>query len=190
MATIKPLINFLKGWPNPGLLPSAAIQSAATKALSDPQTSIKGLSYAPDEGYPPLRNQLARWLTNFYKPPKSIASSRIIITGGASQGLANILQVYSDPLYTRNIWMVSPTYFLACRIFEDAGFAGRLRAVPEDDEGIDVKYLEQEIRGSSERAKEKGGSDHLVRLQSLGRDISTHCSYMVLPETQKSSCGK
>lgn len=38
--------------------------------------------------------------------------------------------------------MIAPTYFLACRMFEDNGFAGRLKAVPEDDEGIDVEYLE------------------------------------------------
>ncbi|KFY28994.1 hypothetical protein V493_02590 [Pseudogymnoascus sp. VKM F-4281 (FW-2241)] len=32
------------------------------------------------------------------------------------------------------------------RIFEDAGFAGKLRAVREDDEGIDVEALERELR--------------------------------------------
>ncbi len=41
--------------------------------------------------------------------------------------------------------MVAPCYFLACRIFEDAGFAGRLRAVMEDKEGIDIEYLETEM---------------------------------------------
>ncbi len=37
--------------------------------------------------------------------------------------------------------MVEPTYFLACPIFQDAGFTGRMRGVPEDNEGIDLEFL-------------------------------------------------
>lgn len=53
--------------------------------------------------------------------------------------------------------MVSPTYFLACRIFEDAGFHGRLRSVPEDDEGIDVGFLAEQIKKSEQKAQ---ANDH------------------------------
>ncbi len=52
--------------------------------------------------------------------------------------------------------MVSPTYFLACRIFEDSGFHGRLRAVPEDDEGVDIDFLAQEIHKSEQKARAEG----------------------------------
>lgn len=52
--------------------------------------------------------------------------------------------------------MVSPTYFLACRIFEDSGFKGRLRSVPEDEEGIDIEFLRREIKASEESAKREG----------------------------------
>jgi DNA-binding transcriptional MocR family regulator len=69
-------------------------------------------------------------------------AERICITGGASQNLACVLQVFTDPVYTR-VWMVAPCYFLACRIFEDAGL--RTRAVGEGDEGVDLVGLEREL---------------------------------------------
>jgi len=70
-------------------------------------------------------------------------AGRLCITGGASQNLACILQSFTDPGYTVAIWMAAPCYYLACPIFADAGFAGRLKAVPEDDDGIDLSYLEK-----------------------------------------------
>jgi len=36
---------------------------------------------------------------------------------------------------------VEPTYFLACRTFQDAGFSSHLNGVPEDAEGINLEYL-------------------------------------------------
>lgn len=155
----KGLINLLRGWPNPALLPAAQIKVAAASALSDPDVSTPGLLYGPDAGYEPLRRQVAKWLTSFYRPAQPIGSDRICISGGASQNLACILQVFSDPVYTRHVWMVSPTYFLACRIFEDSGFRGRLRSVPEDDEGINVEYLTQELQKAEKKAKAEDNNE-------------------------------
>lgn len=154
----KTLIDLLKGWPNPALLPSAQIKTASSAALSDCKVFTPGLLYGPDEGYKPLRESIASWLTRFYQPPNLVTAERICITGGASQNLACILQVFSDPLYTRNVWMVSPTYFLACRIFEDSGFHGRLRSVPEDEEGLNVEYLRRELQKSEDRARAEGNT--------------------------------
>lgn len=88
------LINLLRGWPNPALLPAAQIKAAAASALSDPEVSTPGLLYGPDAGYEPLRQQLATWLTSFYRPSQPIEPERICISGGASQNLACILYVY------------------------------------------------------------------------------------------------
>ncbi|KAI4112157.1 MAG: hypothetical protein LQ339_000165 [Xanthoria mediterranea] len=150
----KSSINLLKGWPNPCLLPVAQINAASASALSNPNVSTPGLLYGPDPGYWPLREGIATWLSRFYDKhlKASIYAERICITGGASQSLASILQVFSDPVYTRFIWMVSPTYFRVCPIFEDNAFAGRLRSVPEDDEGIDVDFLGKRLQDEDQNA--------------------------------------
>ena len=156
--TSKAIIDLLKGWPNPALLPAAQIKNASTIALSNPAVSTPALLYGPDIGYEPLREHIAEWLTQFYRPPTPIPAGRICITGGASQNIACILQVFSDPIYTRNVWMVSPTYFLAMRIFEDSGFHGRLRSVPEDEQGINIRYLRKAMHKSEEKAIAEGNT--------------------------------
>lgn len=135
------LINLLRGWPSPHLLPADLLKAAANRALSDPEIFVPALQYAPDPGYQPLREELAAWLGRQYNAVRD--PDRICITGGASQSLACVLQSYTEPVYTRAVWAVAPCYFLACPIFEDSGFKGRLRAVPEDEEGIDLVWLEK-----------------------------------------------
>ena len=166
----KALINLLRGWPNHSLLPHAQIRDAAVKALSDPSVFVPGLLYGPDDGYKPLREQLARWLTKFYKPEQAIGFERICITGGASQNIACILQMFSDPIYTRNVWMISPTYFRGCNIFEDSGFRGRLRSVPEDDEGINIEFLKNGMQQSDREAAANGNIKPVYGLNALPGD--------------------
>ena len=161
----KTLIDLVKGWPSPQLYPIDLIKTASTVALSKPDvlTAQSALNYGPDLGYPPLRENIAVWLSKFYRPDISISTDRICITGGASQNLACILQVFSDPFLTRNVWLVTPTYFHASRIFEDAGFHGRLRAVPEDEEGLDIEYLTEALR-KSENEGPRGNTSEQVRV--------------------------
>lgn len=102
---------------------------------------------------------MATWLTNFYQPTESISEDRIAVTGGASQNLACLLQVFTDPVYTRNVWIVAPAYMLAFRIFDDSAL--KLRAVPEDEEGIDIEYLRSEIRKSEDRARAQSNDDEV-----------------------------
>jgi len=81
------------------------------------------------------------------------SSERICITGGASQNLACVLQVFSDPLRTR-VWMVAPCYFLACRIFGDAGL--KVNAIGEGDEGVDLVALEQGLEEAEKGERGEG----------------------------------
>ncbi|KAK2060169.1 aminotransferase [Colletotrichum caudatum] len=178
-------INLLRGWPSPSLLPAAALSAAAVKTLADPATYIPGLQYGPDPGYQPLRDSLAHWLSagtgalnsdligcHQHHPPDA---RRICVTGGASQNLACILQSFTDPLYTKNVWMVAPCYFLACPIFADAGFDGRLKSVPEDDDGIDIEYLRNGLEAAGK------GSDEVssIHLKGPTRKLYRHVIYLV-----------
>ena len=146
-------VDLFRGWPSPSLLPVSELSDASTAALAKPSVYEIGLQYGPDEGYEPLRRHIAEWLSDFYKPAAPVSPRRICISGGASQDLACILQVFTDPMYTRNVWMVAPTYYLACRIMDDSGFAGRLRGIPEDEGGIDLRVLRQELE-AAEAARE------------------------------------
>lgn len=60
---------------------------------------------------------------------------------------------------------------LAFRIFEDSAFSKKLRAVPEDEEGIDIEYLKKEIRKSEDKAKEEGNNAPVGH----GRISKAHC---------------
>lgn len=151
-------IDLFRGWPNPALLPVNSLSHAASAALSTPSVYRPGFQYGPDEGYEPLRRHIAEWLTSFYRPRDPVTAARICISGGASQNLACIMQVFTDPAYTRNIWMVAPTYYLACRIFHDAGFMNRMRGVPEDPEGVDIGFLEQELQAAETKALADGNT--------------------------------
>jgi aspartate/methionine/tyrosine aminotransferase len=141
--------------------------------LQDKSIAFPALSYGPDSGDPRLRKNLASWLTSFYRPADAIAEDRICITGGASQNLACLLQVYTDPVFTRNVWIVAPAYMLSFRIFEDAGFHGTLRAVPEDDEGIDIEYLRSEIQKSENKAKADGNNEPVCTARVSGTYLHT-----------------
>ena len=97
------------------------------------------------------------------------------ITGGASQNIGCVLQSFTDPVATKAIWMVAPCYHLASAMFNDSGFAGRLRATPEDEEGIDLDVLEKKIVALEEKeALEIHGPSLKLRLQGL--DCLHECS--------------
>ncbi|KAE8450457.1 hypothetical protein EG329_006533 [Mollisiaceae sp. DMI_Dod_QoI] len=168
--TSKKPINLLRGWPNPSLLPTPAILRAAQSALSDPSISTPGLLYGPDPGFQPLREEIAKWMSRFYGGEPD--ADRICISGGASQNLACVLQVFTDPLKTR-VWMVAPAYFLACRIFEDSGL--RLRAVEEGSEGIDLVALEEELK----RVEHDEGDTKTLKRTTPWSKIYRHIIYCV-----------
>jgi DNA-binding transcriptional MocR family regulator len=171
-------INLIKGWPSTSLLPTQHISRAAQTALADPSIAFPGLLYGPDEGYAPLRETLGEWLSDFYQPEQPVGKERITITGGASQNLACLLEVFTDPVYTRDVLFAAPAYMLAFRIFEDNGFSGKMKAIPEDHDGMDMgllrKALEESEKHSSENKAPVGCSFSKLSQSSLiSLDVQT-----------------
>ncbi|KAK0645497.1 pyridoxal phosphate-dependent transferase, partial [Cercophora newfieldiana] len=169
----KKLINLLRGWPSPSMLPPSLLLSATTKVLTNPSLFIPALQYGPDPGYQPLREALASWLGNAYSVKPN--PNEICISGGASQALACILASFTDPGYTKAVWAGEPCYYLACPIFEDAGFTGRIRGVREDEGGLDVEALEKALKEEDGR----GEGEVVFKDPGAERKLYRHVIYVV-----------
>lgn len=142
-------INLQGGWPTPRLHPVEAMKSATLELFARNDIN-ELLKYGPEHGDQSLRSNLGKWLSSSYRPQAgSIGGDRIFVTNGASNGLAMILQKFADVSMMRNVWMVEPTYFLACPVFRDAGFEGCIRGVPEGPDGIDLEYFESALKSAA-----------------------------------------
>jgi DNA-binding transcriptional MocR family regulator len=151
------------GWPAPVLLPSSLLLKAATRALTEPDLAIPALQYAPDPGPLPLRNALSSFLSTFYR--SKIPIDRISTTGGASQSFGITLAALTDPGYTRRVWVLQPTYFLAFRIIDDAGL--KVEGVEDAKDGIDFSAWEERLKSVEQEAQEEG------KLEPVSSDIFT-----------------
>ncbi|KAE8161317.1 pyridoxal phosphate-dependent transferase [Aspergillus tamarii] len=169
-------INFLRGWPTPGLLPTKLLSSACQRILANQDEYTEMQEYGSCHGLTRLRRGLANWVGRHYGVTSDL--ERICITGGASQNLVCILQCFSDVNYTRAVWIVAPCYHLACGIFEDSGFAGRLYAVPEDDEGIDLHIFDRRLQEFEKQDKQKRDQKPF-KLPSADRKLYRHLIYTV-----------
>ncbi|KAJ5991466.1 Pyridoxal phosphate-dependent transferase major region subdomain 1 [Penicillium canescens] len=161
----KTQIDLFQGWPATAMLPTQRLKQAANDVLSNKTIFNDGLAYGPDEGYYPLRKNIANWLSQSYTPLHTINAERISITGGASQNLACVLQVFTEPAQTQRIWLVEPCYHLVFRVFEDAGFAGRMVGIPEDEGGMDVTALELAL------SEFESSENHPPRIVDVDREL-------------------
>jgi DNA-binding transcriptional MocR family regulator len=68
---------------------------------------------------------------------------------------------------------------LAFRIFGDAGFEKKLRAVPEDEEGLDVAYLRTAIEKSEKEAQANGNDEPQFKSPKPWSKMYKHVIYCV-----------
>ena len=144
------IIDLRKGSPAPDLLPVEIMTTAFNTVMRDRTAFTKCLDYGPGAGDDDVRKIISEWLCRRYSGVQS-NSERVAVTAGASQNISCILQCYTSMECTQAIYLVAPTYHLVCDIFEDHGFTGRLQAIPEDGQGVDVTLLESKMRADFER---------------------------------------
>ncbi|KAI1475362.1 PLP-dependent transferase [Daldinia eschscholtzii] len=174
-------IDLLIGRPSPDLQAADKLAAASQIILSQPERSDLALTYGPDHGEDHIRRQVGDWLSQKYRPgPGRITQDRIIITNGASGALSSILQKFTDPLYTRRMFLVEPTYFLAVQTFLDAGFGQKMRGIPEDDEGINLEYLRRQLEEDSKAECIPDAGAPITKFASQGyRKLFKYVLYVV-----------
>ena len=124
-------ISFARGIPAPELLPVDELADCARAILESDGRTV--LNYGPVGGYGPLREWIAE--------QHGIEAGRVFVTNGSLEGLNIVLEHFAS---RGRILVEAPTYDRPLKI--SARFGANLRAVPQDDEGLDLDALEAELR--------------------------------------------
>lgn len=153
-------INFFKGHPSFRLLPGKQIARAAEelltperRAFDDDTKNRHPLTYGSDEGALWVRETICHFNNEeaFRLAPGDKARSNpdfLNLNSGASYGVLSILleTTLAHTGYTRQAFVITPTYFLINDCFIDAGFSNKITAIDEVGNGkIDLNTLEDKL---------------------------------------------
>ncbi|MBD3336709.1 MAG: aminotransferase class I/II-fold pyridoxal phosphate-dependent enzyme [Candidatus Eisenbacteria bacterium] len=118
--------------PDPALFPLKEVRRLTREVLET--HGAEALNYGPTEGWPPLREQIARRLAAEGVPADP---DSILIVQGSQQGLDLILRRLVRPGET--VAFESPTYAQALSLFRYHG--ARLLPIPMDEDGLRTDML-------------------------------------------------
>ncbi|MFI1992008.1 PLP-dependent aminotransferase family protein [Actinoplanes sp. NPDC020271] len=132
------VISFAGGLPAPELFDVDGWRAAFDTVLSGPQAR-RHLQYAPTEGDPRLRGQVAARMTARGLPSQA---GDVLVTTGSQQALTLVAAALLEPGAT--VVVEEPTYLAALQCFAMAG--ARIVTVASDEQGVDPDALEQVFR--------------------------------------------
>ncbi len=127
------VVSFAGGLPAPELFDVAGLRAAFDSVLAGP-AARRALQYAPTEGDPDLRAQVAGRMTARGLPT---AAADLLVTTGSQQALTLVATALLDPGAV--VAVEDPTYLAALQCFSLAG--ARVVPVPSDEHGIDPDAL-------------------------------------------------
>jgi 2-aminoadipate transaminase len=133
------VISFAGGLPAPELFPLERFQAACCRVLSDPTLGPLALQYSPTEGYPPLRELIARHTARYGILARP---ENVLITSGSQQALDLIGKL----LINRGdrVLVEAPTYLGALQAFNV--FGPDYVSIPVDDDGLQTDDLDEVLK--------------------------------------------
>ena len=120
------IISMAGGLPSADTFPVSAMAEASARILRD--NSREALQYAASEGFPPLREWVAKMMN---KQGLNVTPGQVLITTGSQQGLDLVGKVLIDP--GSRVAIESPTYLGALQAFNP--YEADYVAVNCDDDG-------------------------------------------------------
>ncbi|MEK7324450.1 MAG: PLP-dependent aminotransferase family protein, partial [Chloroflexota bacterium] len=131
------IISFAGGMPAPELFPTEQFEDACHRVLGGQGQAA--LQYSTTEGYPPLREMVARHLARYdiLAEPENV-----LITAGSQQALDLIAKLLINP--GDRLLVEAPTYLGALQAFNV--FGADYVSVPTDDDGLIVDRLDEALR--------------------------------------------
>lgn len=122
------------------------------------------LIYGSDEGALWVREEVAKLNIKVF-PESGTKAEHLNLTGGASYGIMNILAQTTLPHtgYTKQAFVITPTYYLINDSFIDAGFSGKVTAIDEKPGTIDFAQLEERLEYFTNQDRKDHSADlHIV----------------------------
>lgn len=106
------MVSFAGGIPDPKLLPAEAIRVASAEILGSASESAQALQYSASEGYAPLRQWIAGYMTQL---GVGCETDNIVITSGSQQALDFLAKLFVSPGDTALV--TAPSYMGALHAF-------------------------------------------------------------------------
>lgn len=133
------IISFGGGYPDPTLFPAARLEAVFTEILRAP--GGQAMQYAPSDGLPRLREQVAGLMAADGTP---CSAEDVLILQGSQQGLDFAAKMLVDP---GDVIVTEDPTFLGARIAFDPAQPG-YAAIPVDGEGMRMDALETVLRAT------------------------------------------
>jgi len=128
------IISFAGGFPDSAMFDVDGIREAVNAALTEEAGGA--LQYGATEGYQPLREQLAAFMTS--KGAKDVSANDLIVTTGSQQGLDLLGKTLISP--GDKVIVEGPTFLATIQCFRLYG--AELISAPVDGDGVKTDELE------------------------------------------------